>query len=356
MTNTKINGYNVQVLKAGLLLGLHVKVDGARQYTTRDLDSEVSGDTLRRSWVGECVVFSREEADASDKVRSKCRQAITRCCVQTEFGPLCPADRIEDLWAAVQQARAAADTWNDTARYARIRISMMPAILGDPDALDPATRERIMRESDYALAAEMRSMLGDIQAQFGKLESDPAGTVKRIRAIARDAMTLSKTMADKQGDEARAAIEAAREAATAITRRAVKLGENLSSVLGDLDGSFKQVEAGRFAALDLEQSIAPESSIRMSAVDLARFAGLDLDPEAQGDGEKAPAVAAAPAADFELPPENDAPEAPAVRAPARAFDMPDPEPDDDDLEEQDSAPAPEPVKLSAAVDADNWGW
>ena len=315
MPDTTSNGFRFQVLRAGLLLGLHVRIDGGRKYETEEIKSRTDGATETAEWRTLRTIFDADEYKRAQGVASDVAGTIRKCCVQTDFGPMCPAERLDDLWAATAEARATAEEFNRTARYSTIRATMLPAMVGE---LDPASAARAAAEAEYAVAGEIRSLLESMQR--GIEAADPA----KIRDAASKARLLGTMLDEKNAARVTDAIAAARKVARDIVRRVEKQGELASTVLADLKGETSAVEAARFAYLDLEESLAP-AGVALPSVDVQRFA--DIAPEAPAGEAPAP-IAAAPA------PEP-APVAPPA-APALDVDI-------DDMFDFEETPAPEPV-------------
>jgi hypothetical protein len=110
----------------------------------------------------------------------------------------------------------------------------------------------------------MRELLADMRE--GVAKADP----EAIREAARKARELDGMLSPELAGKVSLAIIEARKAARIITARVAKAGETAADVVREL--GVKQMEAARFAFLDLEEGAAPESEAPAGR-------GVDLAPE-----------------------------------------------------------------------------
>src|SRR5574341_2098984 len=109
-------------IKPGFLVSLHTATRGGVRYQRVDLEEEKVEVPADETWVssgdGELVIVQEKkrwettrvvedaaEHEMAGKVRSKARGFICSVCVNTPFGLLCPADREQELDAAIDKAQ-----------------------------------------------------------------------------------------------------------------------------------------------------------------------------------------------------------------------------------------------------------
>lgn len=245
---------NVRVIRPGLMVHLSVGVEGGREYKTEDKREVAEGNTAHASWRSERTVYDIEEFQKAEKVRTECRAIILRTCKQTDLCLICPAGQENDLYAAIREARTMASNFNENAVHSRVRIKCMIGRIASDEA-----------ESARAVAAEMADLVSRMESGI------MAGDVEGIRDAAERARKLGAMLDESQQGKVNEAIKAARAAATAITRRVRKLGEDAETVVNDVMGKSAAVTTARFAFMDMEEKIA-EAQDAMPAVDVQRFA------------------------------------------------------------------------------------
>ena len=298
-------GLRINVMRAGLLLGLHVRIDGGRSYETTPVEVLQDDGTMKVTrWQTTRTIQDEAEWKAASECATACGGTVRKSATQTDFGPLVPVERIDDLWTAIAEARATARAFNDGAKFSRVRVTMMPAVVGD---LAPEVAARVRAEAEYAVAGEIRSLLEDMENGIKSAD------VKGIRDAADKARLLGAMLDETQAAKVGEAIQAARKVARDIVRRVEKSGELASTVLADLNRETAAVQAARFTYLDLETSLAPEGEA-LPAVQVQRFADIEATTPA--------AVAPAPVAARTIEFEDEAPAAPAAPAvAARDLDL-----------------------------------
>lgn len=249
------------ILRPGFMVSLKTSVQGGVTYQRSELDASgvataTEGAAVAR-WETTKVVSDPEEHERASKVRNEARSLVSRVCVATAFGLLCPATREAELFGAVAQARALVATHNETAACTRVAVYVMTGQVADTD-----------EENARAIGEEIRSLIQTMSAAIDRLDPDA------LREAASKAQRVSAMLAPEQADRVGAAVTAARKAARDITRRVEKGGEIAAVVLADIQRGA--IEQARIAFLDLDGP-AETTGEALPAVDLGRVGALDVD-------------------------------------------------------------------------------
>jgi hypothetical protein len=184
------------------------------------------------------------------KVRAEARSLVTRVCCPSEFGLLCPATSEPQLAEAVQAARALAEVHNAEAGVSRIEVYVMTGRVAQDDV-----------EATRAISAEIRGMIEAMRD--GIAAANPAA----IREAANKARSLGAMLSEDAQAKVNGAIQQAREAARVIVKRVVNEGEVAAAVVTSI--KLDAIEGARFAFLDLEMGecvaapapLAPEAEV-----------------------------------------------------------------------------------------------
>src|SRR5262245_46108842 len=115
---------STSTLRPGILVAVKTSVTGNVFYSKRVIDGEheeSSGAPVGR-WETDRRISHPKEHDAATKVRSAARAIIAGVCASSAFGFLCPETDAEKLEAAIKEARALVETFNDGARLTRIHL------------------------------------------------------------------------------------------------------------------------------------------------------------------------------------------------------------------------------------------
>lgn len=243
------------MIKPGLLVGLTSEVTGGVSYQRKDMETDPDPRVSR--WETTKVTDDPEELQRASAARSAARSAITRVCIVTPFGLLCPQDRIEELDAAVTEAERIVAAHNASALHTWVSISVLPGEIA-------ASSERANR----ALAAQMGDLVD--QMRLGLESADPAV----MRESAAKAKSLSAMLAPAQEEAALAAVEEVRRAAREVTRRVEKGGEEAALVLETL--SREALTNARMAFLDLDEPTTQPQGEALPGASIQRFACLGL--------------------------------------------------------------------------------
>jgi hypothetical protein len=252
-------------IRPGLLVSLKTSIRGGVRYEKIDLDPEhKEGEASVARWETKREIANAEEHRAAVVARGKARTAITRACVASTFGLLCPTQNEQALTDAMSDAQRIVGEFNATAKFGRIEVLCLTGRIADSDV-----------EAARAIGAEMRDLLSAMEA--GIRSANP----EEIRAAASRARAVSGMLSDSAKGAVAKAVEEARRIAKEIVQRVEKAGETAASVV---DG------------------------LQLAALQSARFAVLDIDGVGEAPASDLFAVSPAPAIDFEpAPAANESP-------------------------------------------------
>jgi hypothetical protein len=248
-------------IRPGLMVSLKTEVRGGVSYLRENLDPSsaqvVDGKTVE-SWNTTKIVEDAAEHERASKAVGKARGAIAKVCSRTAFGLLCPEEREAELDAAVVEARSIVREYNASATFTHVRLYALKGRIANTE-----------EESARAIGEEVASLITAMNAGIDALNPDA------IREAANKAKQLQEMLGEDQAETVKGAIEQARKAARAITKRVVNEGEAAAIVLKDL--ARGSLEKARLAFLDFESPVPTEVERVMPAVNVQRLAGLDLD-------------------------------------------------------------------------------
>lgn len=222
-----------QVMRPGILVALKTSMNGGVQYTRRDLEEAKDG-TLAR-WETERLMDDPAEHKLAQVTMSAASNAISRLCVRTGFGLLCPTDREDELDKAIAAARLTVDEWNLTASHTWISVNAVKGRIADND-----------EEAVRALLAEATELVRRMDDGLGRAD------VRMIREAANKARALVDIMGDDAGDKVTEAVKAARKAAREIVRRVGVEGETAQQVVTKVNRDA--FDKARFTFLDTAES------------------------------------------------------------------------------------------------------
>jgi hypothetical protein len=275
-------------LKPGLLVSLKTSVQGGVRYYRRDLaappesDGASEGGATVTAWETTRITSDADEHDRAIKARGRASRIIRACCRETAFGLMCAPESETDLGNAIDRATAIVDAFNADAKFTRIRVSAIRGRIAETD-----------EQAARAIAGEVADLIEGMTRGIDALDA------KAIRDAATRAQVIGAMLEPREAEAVGAAIKAAREAATKITKRIAKDGATAATVLAEIQRGA--LDKARIMFLDLDTPAAPAGDA-MPAVDLQRVADLDLDATAGAPAPDAPTVrpeAAAAALDLD---------------------------------------------------------
>jgi hypothetical protein len=268
-------------IKPCILVSLHSSVTGGVSYTRKTLDAPKMPDTFVtvsqtadrddrdvERWETTKIVEDKAEHERAEDARKKARSVISKLCIKSAFGLICPIAYESELSEAIESAHATVTGFNDdpTTRYTRVSLFVMRGHVAATD-----------EEAAKAIGDEVRRLVAQMDAGIGKLD------VEAIREAASKARALAATLSDEQSVIVSEAVKAARKAANTIAKRIDRDGEIAAVVVADIQRGA--IEKARMAFLDLDDTSAPVApdSDPAPVANVQRVAGLDLDDEGDGN-------------------------------------------------------------------------
>jgi hypothetical protein len=235
---------SLATLRPGLLVGLSISIVGNTKYSktviVADHVTEAGG--REAEWQTRKEVEDAEEAEKAQKTRDAARGLITKCCIKSAFGLLCPEDKESELVQAVEAARAIAETFNEDAKLSRVKIDLLVGRIAQDDV-----------SAVKALNSEVNQLMQQMQDGLRALNVDA------VRDAANRAKRLGGMLSDQAQGRVKVAIDAARDAATRLKAQMAKAGEAVAKEI-DLE-AIRQIDNQRSLFLDLDHAetvVAPE--------------------------------------------------------------------------------------------------
>ena len=256
------------LLRPGVFVALHTEVEGGVTRTKRDLDaSDVQATAPAASTVRKTETTTIVDADyhAANNLRSEARSLISRVCVASKVGLLCPHGRVAELEQAIETARALVDEHN--AKESSSKVGLYVA------CFETASNEE---EVARAVASQMRGVLERMDQAIAKLDPDA------IAAAATEARKLAATVAPEQAAKVQQAIDTARTARKDLIKQAGdsarRMAEGAAPIALILAEAQKTAQAcARAAMVDFTEETPIEAG---PAGNAARVAGLDVTEDA----------------------------------------------------------------------------
>jgi hypothetical protein len=178
------------------LVGLSTNIRGGIEYRTRVIEEEhLTADGAEAAkWETERRIADPDEFERAKKARSKARNAIVRVCAPSDFGYLCPEDRVADLEAGLAEARRVADAFNATAQVTHLSVNVMTGRILPDD-----------QEAVRAINSEMTSLLSQMERGIQRID------VKMIRDAADQAKRVGAMLSLDANERVMKAVEVARQ-------------------------------------------------------------------------------------------------------------------------------------------------
>jgi len=260
-----MNDSNKIQLRPGVLVSLKSAVSGGVSYSRTELDASAPEDGRKiERWETTKVVEDPEESEAARKARSKARSEISKVCVQTAFGMLCPEADEEALSKAIERAHALVADFNATARTCRVSLYVLRGHIATTD-----------EEAARAIGDEVAQLVSAMSAGIDAVD------VAAIREAADKARALGAMLSAEQQETVGEAVKAARAAARTLAKRVEKEGEEKALVLADIKRGA--IEKARMAFLDLDDASGPALPAEtMPTANLQRVDALDFEVEIEG--------------------------------------------------------------------------
>ena len=302
----------MDILKPGRLVGLKTRVAGlttyARAYSDAPEHLAPDGGKATRI-ITDKVVSDVAENERGVKARGKASSLMRAVCQKTDFGLLCPEDRLPELDAAIDAARAVVAEFNATAEHGMIVMRVIKAVIPRDDAdtaraiVDEA--QVLIDEITSAVANadvnKIREACNTARQLEGLFEAQHAGVLSAAVLAAREvANTVAKAVRDarkrldKQGAELTSEAEKQIAAATASTCATSSINAarfafaSLGAALDD-DAPTLAAPVGRFASIDAALDADEEPAAPAPGPESTLLGAIDADAD---DEPTAPALAA----------------------------------------------------------------
>jgi hypothetical protein len=225
-------------IRPGLLVGLSTSIKGNVKYNKTELEGErVEDGVLKSKWETEKTVINPAEHDAATKIRTKARGFITSVCSATQFGYLCPENKVEQLNAAIANARRVCDEFN---RGSEVTTISFYAITG---RVNPDDKEAVR-----AIKSEVSTLLAEMSDGVKNLD------VEVIRGAAKRAKQIGSMLSPEAQARVQIAIDAARKKATEIKaageQAAVEIDRATLETLAEARTAFLDID-------DAPEMVAP---------------------------------------------------------------------------------------------------
>lgn len=249
-----------KTLRPGVLVGLKTAIKGENVTYDKTVIEAEHVDELGQlvgSWQTDKTVADAAEYELAVTVRSKARNLVTGICAKSDFGYLCPDDKLDALEAAIAKAEQICEEFNLTARITEIVFSTLKGRIATDD--DKAIR---------AIKGELVDLLDAMDAGLKALD------VKGVRAVVKKAKSLGtmlapdvqKRLEEYLGDVRSVAVKinaAGDQAAKVLDEEVLKGLANSRTAFLDLDGGGEVQDttvAGRTLDLDpdVEQAFDPD--------------------------------------------------------------------------------------------------
>ncbi len=222
------------LIRPGLLVSLKTTIRGGVSYDKREIEPEhlIDGTATVATWETTRRVQDAAELERATVARGKARTAITRACIPSSFGLLCPVANEDKLAEGIAEAQDIADAHRRTAFCTRLDVYVITGRIADND-------EQAMR----AVGSEIRDLIGAMESAVRAASPDA------IRDAANRARALNGMLGEETQKKVSAAISEARKVARDIVSRVDKAGERAADVVEGL--KLEALAGARFAVLDM---------------------------------------------------------------------------------------------------------
>jgi len=230
---------NTSTLRPGLLVSLKTSIAGNVNYRTLTLESDHLTETGARQarWETERTVTDPVEHEAAIRARSLARSKIQCVCANSAFGLLCPESKAAELEAAVAEARAIVDAFNQGAGLTRLSFNLIAGKIAPDDV-----------EAIRAINSEMSDLMASMAEGLNNLD------VAKVRDAANKARSVGAMLTDEAKERVQAAIDVARAAARKITKAGEEGAVEIDRV------AIRKVMESRTAFLDLDDATEVEAA------------------------------------------------------------------------------------------------
>lgn len=259
-------------LRPGYLVSLKTKITGDNvDYQKTDIVEEhvTTDGQLIAEWNTQKTIVDAKEYEAALVVRNKARSLIVGICSRSEFGLLCPEDKVEALDRAVADATKAVADFNFTSRLTEVECYVVKGRIATDD-----------QQAVRAINNEVRGLLAAMEDGIVRFD------VKAIREAAGRAKKLGAMLTPEAQAKINETLTAVRSVATKINAAGEEAAQEVD------DTVLAKLREARTSFLDLDDAaeiVEPAAEGR----------GVDLDPSIEDD-LLGPAPTAAKAAELEF--------------------------------------------------------
>ena len=226
-------------LRDSVFLVLTTRLVGGIKYDREELGGDVKSGTEILEWKTRRTIENVEEHRKAVATRSKMRSIVTKNCISTMMGLICPKVDELKLDESLGEAERIAKEFNETAKTCRLGvIGMKWDVQSDND------------KAAKLIAGQIKNMLSDLDAAIKE------ANVEKIREILASTKGLDETIPDNKGGTVLAeAMRAARVAATTIRREFEKKARDIEEVKRELDTT--PIDSARAFFLDFADDVTP---------------------------------------------------------------------------------------------------
>lgn len=245
-----------KTLRPGLLVSLKSALTGNIYYSKTMLEPEhvTESGVEKAVWETVRTIIDRPEHDRGRKAQAEARALITKVCLNTTFGLLCPESKTEELTAALFEARKVAIEFNKAARLSKLDVYVITGRIAPDDV-----------EAVKAISNEIQGLMRTMKEGISNMNP------KVIRDAANEARKLGSMLAPGSAERVKEAIDVARKAARQINKAGEAAAQEVDKE------AMKKLEDCRVAFLDLDgaaEIAAPAEEAR--AVDFVEEVTTDL--------------------------------------------------------------------------------
>lgn len=251
MTKRKSNIYT-STLRPGWLVNIKTSIKGNVSYDKSEEKVSTKGRTEVSTWETEKTVLDAKEQKLATEVRSKARNLVVGVCAVSEFGLLCPNDKLDELENAFDEARKLCVEFNKNAKVTSVKFNVLKGHVAANDI-----------DAVRAINSEVRDLLAEMKAGVKELD------VERVR----DAANRTKKLGTMLAPEVQSRIEETLKVVRAQAVKIVKAGDQASTVI-DRE-TIATLNRARTAFLDLD-----DAAVVQAPADTTGRA-LDLAPDAE---------------------------------------------------------------------------
>lgn len=244
------NNIQATTIRPGILVALRTSVTGNVKYAKRVINAgTVNPETGEHvaEWETIRTIVDRDEHDRAVKVRSEARTCLTKVCVSSAFGLLCPEADSPDLVLAIAKAKRLCADFNVSSKVTTVSFNALMGRVAQDDV-----------EAIKAINAEVRDLISDMKDGIENIDA------ASIRIAASKLKQLIPMLAPDAQARANPAIEVARAFATKV----VAAGETAGFTIDQR--TLRTLAEARTAFLDLEggADVATPAAVGARAVDL----------------------------------------------------------------------------------------